>query len=135
VCDANILLSAILGRGRRPERMLRGGAQLLVCDIQLAEVAKVLARFPHTPDDMQEMIEDAITGIAVVDAARLQSTERIARARLHARGQPDWPVLAAALELDAAIWSDDRDFFGVGVPVWSTWALDRHPILTGTHDA
>ena len=43
-----------------------------------------------------------------------------AEARLSAGGKSDWPALAAAMAFEGAIWSDDRDFFGVGVPVWSS---------------
>ncbi|MBX9813922.1 MAG: hypothetical protein K2X76_04405, partial [Sphingomonas sp.] len=40
-----------------------------------------------------------------------------AERRSSAGGQSDWHVLAAALALGADIWSEDLDFFGVGVPV------------------
>ena len=43
-----------------------------------------------------------------------------ADARLREGGKPDWPALAAALAFDGQIWSEDVDFFGVGVPVWTT---------------
>lgn len=135
ICDANVLLSAILGRRRRPERLMRQGAHLIAVDVQVAEVAAVLARFGRDVASVQAVVEGAIAGIVIIDAVALQPREHMARARLHSRGQPGWPTLAAALELDAAIWSDDRDFFGVGAPVWSTWTLDRHPILMGTTNA
>lgn len=135
ICDANTLLSAILGVQRRPERLLRRGAQLFAVDVQVGEVASVLARFGREPAVVEALVEQVIVGIGIIDSVTLRSIEQTARGRLHPRGQPDWPTLAAAIELDAAIWSDDRDFFGVGVPVWSTWTLDRHPILTGTGNA
>ena len=31
-----------------------------------------------------------------------------------------WPVLAAALALNCAIWTEDTDFFGTGASVWTT---------------
>jgi len=37
--------------------------------------------------------------------------------------QGDWSSLALALALDAAIWTNDRHFFGCGCPVWRTDAL------------
>jgi predicted nucleic acid-binding protein len=36
------------------------------------------------------------------------------------RDEDDWPVLATALALACAIWSEDTDFFGTGVAVWTT---------------
>jgi predicted nucleic acid-binding protein len=44
----------------------------------------------------------------------------MARDRLRQRDESDWPVLATALGLGAAIWSEDQDFFGTGVAVWTT---------------
>ncbi len=41
--------------------------------------------------------------------------ERIARVHLD-----DWLVIACALSLECLIWTEDRDFFGVGVPTWTT---------------
>ena len=58
--------------------------------------------------------------IDVLPEADYIGREKVARARLGPRGQPDWPVLASAIEYDDAIWSNDRDFFGVGVPLWTT---------------
>jgi hypothetical protein len=43
-----------------------------------------------------------------------------AEARLSVGGKSDWPTLAAAMTFEGAVWTDDRDFFGVGVPVWSS---------------
>ena len=40
--------------------------------------------------------------------------------RIESRDPDDWPILAAALVVDCPIWTEDRDFFGVGVPTWTT---------------
>jgi predicted nucleic acid-binding protein len=34
--------------------------------------------------------------------------------------ESDWPVLATALGLACAIWTEDADFFGTGIAVWTT---------------
>ncbi|MBX6762055.1 MAG: hypothetical protein K6T51_04870 [Rubrobacteraceae bacterium] len=46
------------------------------------------------------------------------------------RDEKDWQVVALALSLEAAILTEDRDFFGCGVATWTadtmiTW-LQRH---------
>ena len=46
--------------------------------------------------------------------------EEQARMRLQGRDEEDWPVLAIALALDCAVWTEDMDFFGTGVAVWNT---------------
>jgi predicted nucleic acid-binding protein len=48
----------------------------------------------------------------------------LARARI---GDPqDWSAIALALASGASIWTEDRDFFGVGLPVWNTRVLLKH---------
>ena len=46
--------------------------------------------------------------------------ERDARERLGERDPEDWPILAAALAIGCPIWTEDTDFFGCGVPTWTT---------------
>ena len=36
------------------------------------------------------------------------------------RDEDDWPVLAAALSLSCAVWTEDADFFGTGVAQWTS---------------
>ena len=43
----------------------------------------------------------------------------------------DRPTVALALVIDAGIWTLDRDFFGIGLPVWSTDVLLRHVATAG----
>jgi predicted nucleic acid-binding protein len=42
------------------------------------------------------------------------------------RDPNDWPTVALALAMDASIWTVDEDFFGCGVPVWTTQTLLTH---------
>ena len=51
-----------------------------------------------------------------------------ALSRIESRDPDDWPVLAAALVIECPIWTEDQDFFGVGVPTWTT---DRVEIYLG----
>ncbi len=46
--------------------------------------------------------------------------EEAARQRLRGRDEEDWPVLAAAMALSSAIWTEDTDFFGSGIAVWTS---------------
>jgi len=46
--------------------------------------------------------------------------EAEARQRLRGRDEDDWPVLATALGLACAVWTEDSDFFGTGIAVWTT---------------
>src|SRR5207244_11814265 len=46
--------------------------------------------------------------------------ENEARQRLRGRDENDWPVLATALGLACAVWTEDADFFGTGIATWTT---------------
>lgn len=43
-----------------------------------------------------------------------------ALARVERRDLDDWPILAAALVFECPIGTEDSDFFGTGVPTWTT---------------
>ena len=123
ILDANTMVSAILGIHTRSvlkeaeTRGLRIGATLR----QIDEAARVLTEKLSVPTaDATELLDDLTAGVELIPEAAFTAFEGAARERLHERGQSDWPILAAAMAYDAGIWSNDRDFFGVGVPVWST---------------
>lgn len=119
IVDANIVLSAILGRRGKVGRAIQAGLDLVIPEPQLEEAARVLDRKLGIGATLaREQVGMTLVGVDVINVASLESARDAALARLGPRGKPDWPVLAAALVLDADIWSDDRDFFGVGVAVW-----------------
>lgn len=43
-----------------------------------------------------------------------------AMARIGDRDPRDWPILAAALVFACPIWTEEQEFFGTGVPTWTT---------------
>lgn len=43
-----------------------------------------------------------------------------ALARIEKRDPDDWHILAVALLLDCPVWTEDNDFFGTGVPTWTS---------------
>ena len=46
--------------------------------------------------------------------------EEAARKRLGSRDEEDWPFVALSLLFDCPIWTEDRDFFGSGIPTWTS---------------
>ena len=62
---------------------------------------------------MQSLVEP-------IDSEIYQLHQEDARERLRGRDEEDWPVLAAALALGCPIWTEDTDFFGTGMAVWTT---------------
>lgn len=123
VLDANILVSAILGRRVKLELRAASerGVALTVPIPQLVEAETVLrSKIGLTHEEAAEQLRLVLAIIRPIEEVFYAPFESAARERLHSRGQPDWPVLAAALAAEGGVWSHDKDFFGVGVPVWST---------------
>jgi predicted nucleic acid-binding protein len=65
------------------------------------------------------------TYIRQVPAVAYTAREANARSRIP-RDPDDWPTVAAALVLDAAIWTHDNDFLGCGLPTWTTETLTAY---------
>ncbi len=64
---------------------------------------------------------DAFEGIVLAVARETYEVARVeAEARLEGRDLDDWPILAAAMVLDCPIWTEDKDFFGIGIPIWKS---------------
>jgi predicted nucleic acid-binding protein len=61
--------------------------------------------------------------IVIEDEVRRYEAE--ARDRVP-RDPNDWPTVALALSMGIGIWMNDQDFFGCGVPVWTTETLLTH---------
>jgi predicted nucleic acid-binding protein len=58
--------------------------------------------------------------------------EAQARQRLLRRDESDWPYIALALTVGCPIWTEDLDFFGCGVPIWTTDRVEIY--LAGEQD-
>jgi len=126
VLDANILIRAVLGRRVRHllETYTARGAVFYAPDVAYADAEKYLPPLlqkrhktetdvPATLGYLQHLIEP-------VDRESYGIFEEEARERLRGRDEEDWPVLASALALNCVVWTEDADFFGTGVPVWTT---------------
>jgi len=133
VVDANVLVGEVLrqrGRAllRHPDLRIYSAEQVLgetryelrrrlmamVSQSKLTEVTEreLLELVNHT-------IDNYITSLAL---SFYSSWETEARKRIP-RDPDDWHTIALALALNAAIWTQDYDFFGCGCPVWTTETL------------
>jgi predicted nucleic acid-binding protein len=63
--------------------------------------------------------------LKVVTESEYEPHEAEARDRIP-RDPRDWPTVALALALGCGVWTVDQDFFGCGVPVWTTGMLLTH---------
>ncbi len=126
--DANVLLSAVIG-GRA--RLVFGHPQieqLLTTETNLAEVeeyAAVLAEKRRLRPDVL-LLAVAALPVTVVDRSEYARSLPEARRRIGQRDPDDAELLALALQFKVPIWSNDRDFENVNVPIFTTEELPRH---------
>ena len=58
--------------------------------------------------------------IQIVPLDNLTEYEQVARERLRNRDKDDWSFLALTILLKCPVWTEDTDFFGTGVPTWTS---------------
>ncbi len=133
VIDTNILLRCSLGNAMvRVAHLQNRGIDLAITDRNIEEfVEKLSTKFGYDAQSIELEVQKVIAPFHLVLAEEYEHLRPAADARLRAGGKSDWPVLAAAMALEADIWSEDVDFFGVGVPVWSSGNvqyIERGPV-------
>jgi predicted nucleic acid-binding protein len=130
VLDANILIRAVMGR--RVRQLLEDYASLEIrlCapDVAYADAEKylpALLRKRGKPDaDVPASLRYLRHLVEPMDRELYGVLEEQARERLRGRDEEDWPVLATALALSCAIWTEDTDFFGTGIAIWTTSRME-----------
>ena len=128
VLVANILMRAVLGRRvRQIIETYSEHAAFFVPDVAFADARR------HLPDVVRkrggddaaiaatvELLAAVSRNVDEVEAEAYVAHRRAALARIEKRDPDDWPILATAMALDCPVWTEDRDFFGAGVPTWTT---------------
>lgn len=125
VLDANILIRAVLGRRVREliDTYSAQGLQFFPPDVAFADAEKYLPQLLKKrgePHDLSGSLAYLRNIIEPVTPELYAVFETEARLRLRGHDENDWPVLAAALGLACGIWTEDADFFGTGIAVWTT---------------
>jgi len=126
VLDANILIRAVMGR--RVRQLLEEYSGLDVRfyspDVPFVDAEKylpdLLSKRGKSDADVSTSIRYLQSFVEPVDREFYSALEDEARQRLRGRDEDDWPVLATALALAYPLWTEDKDFFGTGVAVWTT---------------
>ena len=126
VLDANILIRAILGRRVRQllEEYAGRKVRFYAPDVAYADAEKylppLLTRRGKLDTDLSASLEYLQQLIEPVGPETYGNFEDEARQRLRGRDEDDWPILATALALACPIWTEDTDFFGTGIAIWTT---------------
>jgi predicted nucleic acid-binding protein len=126
VLDANILIRAVLGKRVRQllETYAARGARFYAPEAAFADAQKylpaLLSKRGKPTDDLPAALGYLRSLVETLGSDDFAGYETAARQRLRGRDEEDWPILAAALSLACGIWTEDTDFFGTGVVVWTT---------------
>ena len=125
VIDANILVRAVLGR--RVREIVETNAEqasFFVPEVAYAEAEEhlpaLVMKRGGDPDKALRFLRSLRGLIDLIGSEVYSDFESAARERLGERDPEDWPILAAALAIGCLIWTEDADFFGCGVPTWTT---------------
>ena len=126
VLDANILIRAVLGKRVRQllETYAVHGIRFYAPEVAYADAAKylpaLLTKRGKSSNDVSATLAYLQTLIEPIGEEAFGLFETEARQRLRGRDEEDWPVLATALSLSCGIWTEDTDFFGTGVAIWTS---------------
>jgi predicted nucleic acid-binding protein len=125
VLDANILIRAVLGKRVR-ELILEHvtTVKFFAPDVAYADARKylpALLKKRGVDASAAMLVLDRLEGVVQsIDAELYEGLQQQALQRIAARDADDWPVLACAMTLGCPVWTEDADFFGTGVPTWTS---------------
>ncbi len=125
VLDANIIISAVLGKRVRDFLIQYSGkVEFFTPDTCIAEAEEYL---PKIFESKKLPVSEALGVFSkikpllqILDPSIYQERAFEAHERMDNKDLDDWPVVAIALLLNCSIWTQDKDFFGVGLPTWTT---------------
>lgn len=133
VIDANILIAELLRRRGR-ELLRNPQIELYLAEKTREETEYELRKRVSIIVSQERLSESAgraqiETGIAIINTqialmptSFYAALEAEARKRIP-RDPNDWEIVALALALPGAIWTEDYDFLGCGCPTWTTETL------------
>lgn len=112
VVDANILVRAVLGT--RVREVIEQYAEAEEC------LPMLVLKRGGAPEKALTFLRALHGLVELIGCEVYGDFEAEARERLGGRDADDWPILASALAIGCPIWTEDTDFFGCGVPTWTT---------------
>lgn len=125
VLDANILIRAVLGRRVR-ELILENAATVkffaptVAYDDARKYLPALLAKRGISGGAALAVLDCLESVVQSVDEELYSAMRQQAMLRISVRDIDDWPILACAMSLGCPVWTEDADFFGTGVPIWTT---------------
>lgn len=125
ILDANILIRAVLGT-RVPFLLEKMSPSVLfftpqICiDDAYKYLPPILKKHAIDEETSIASLNTIIRNLNVLDEEIYAIYESAAAKRMRKRDIDDWHIVACSLMLNCPIWTEDADFFGSGVAVWTT---------------
>ena len=131
VLDANILVRAVLGK--RVRQVLESYSEKATFFVPEAAYAEAEEHLPALaikrggdPEKMLAFLRSLAHLVEPIGSEVYGEFESEARERLGERDPEDWPILASALAVGCPVWTEDTDFFGCGVPTWTSSRVEMY---------
>ena len=130
ILDANILIRGVLGK-KVHSLLIQYSNQVAfytpeVC-FQDAEkyLPIILGKHPNIDVELAMDILKQMSQIVYPIGQNLYSSFEVeAKRRIAMKDENDWPIAATALFLSCPIWTEDKDFFGIGIATWQTHTVE-----------
>lgn len=132
VVDANVILSAVIG-GRAADLMWSTESELVTTTHTVREVGRYLPALAAKAGVSPDVTLGALRLLPIASYRRSFYRAKLAEARelIESRDPDDVDLLALALKLTCPIWTNDHDFRGLGVEIYTTAQLagvsDKRP--------
>ena len=125
IIDANIIIRAALGKKvialiAENYRYTTFYTPRVCYEDALKYLPKLFERRGQSSNPPLEVLGALEPFLNIIDESDYLPFMEPAVARIGMRDIDDWPVVASALFMDCPIWTEDTDFFGIGLPVWTT---------------
>jgi predicted nucleic acid-binding protein len=125
VLDANILLRAVFGsRVRSLLEKYEDVVSFYTPDVCVQDAFGYIPTLSNRRGFDSTLglhvLEQVLRTVVQVDMSLYEGFERPARERIRHRDPDDWPIVAVALMLSLPVWTEDRDFFGSGIAIWTS---------------
>jgi predicted nucleic acid-binding protein len=128
VLDANILIRAVLGI-RTFSLIADNSKKVFFCTPHIC-YEEVICHLPsifqkrHLPSQEEQnalnILNDLRKIIIDIEENIYSVYKEDALSRIGERDQKDWSIVALALAFHCPIWTEDQDFFGIGIATWRT---------------
>lgn len=125
VIDANIIVRAVLGK--RVRELITKHYKVVnfftpdVCMIDAQKYLPEIFKKRQLPfESVINLLHEIAQLVEIVPLDIYEEYQKESEQRMRNRDVEDWPIVATALTLDSPIWTEDQDFFGSGLPTWTT---------------